>query len=223
MIRVLVADDQPLIRGAFQVLLDREPDIEVVAQAGNGLEAVELTRRHRPSVVLLDVRMPLLDGISAARRIIADPELAPVSVVILTNYALDEYLFSALRAGVSGFLVKDSEPAELIHAVRVADRGDAVLAPSVTRRLVEEFAARPPTPAPPPELDGLTVRERQVLALVGAGLSNAEIARELTISHLTAKTHVSRIMTKVGVRDRARLVVLAYESGLVVPGRRISG
>ncbi|QFZ19704.1 response regulator [Saccharothrix syringae] len=217
MIRLLLADDQPLIRAAFTALLDSEPDLTVVAAARDGAEAVDLARAHHPDVALLDIRMPGLDGIAATRRIAGDPALVGVHVVILTNYALDEYVFAALRAGAAGFLVKDVEPAELLHGVRVVARGDALLAPSVTRRLIEQFAATPPGPAAPPALDALTDRERQVLALVATGMSNDEIARHLTISHLTAKTHVSRAMTKLRARDRAQLVVLAYETGLVVP------
>ena len=219
MIRVVLADDQPLIRAGFRALLDSEDDIEVVAEAGDGAEAVELVRGHRPDVVLLDVRMPLLDGIATTRRLAADADLSGVRIVILTNYAVDEYVFAALRAGASGFLVKDIEPAELIQSVRVAARGDALLAPAVTRRLIEEFVATPPRPAPPPALSTLTDREREVMTLVAAGLSNEQIAEHLTISHLTAKTHVSRAMTKLGARDRAQLVVHAYESGLVTPGQ----
>ncbi|MEO3828483.1 response regulator transcription factor [Actinomadura sp. B10D3] len=218
MIRTVLADDQPLIRGGFRALLDSEGDITVVGEAGDGAEAVDLVRRHRPDVVLLDVRMPLLDGIAATREIAADPDLAGVSIVILTNYAIDEYVFAALRAGAAGFLVKDIEPGELIGSVRVAARGDALLAPAVTRRLIEEFVATPPRPPAPPALGTLTQREREVMALVAAGMSNEEIAAHLTISHLTAKTHVSRAMTKLGARDRAQLVVHAYESGLVSPG-----
>ncbi|YCK40227.1 response regulator [Actinomadura sp. ATCC 39365] len=218
MIRILLADDQPLIRAGFRALLSSEPDFTVVAEAGDGAQAVELARETLPDVALLDVKMPMLDGIAATRRIAADPGLAAVRVVILTNYALDEYVFSALRAGASGFLVKDIEPTELLHSVRVAARGDALLAPAVTRRLIEEFVATPPRPVAPADLDVLTARELEIVRLVAAGLSNEQIAQHLTISHLTAKTHVSRAMTKLHARDRAQLVVFAYESGLVTPG-----
>ncbi|WP_214102834.1 response regulator [Acrocarpospora catenulata] len=220
MIRVLLADDQPLIRAGFRALLEMADDITVVAEAGDGGEAVELCRALLPDVALLDVRMPLLDGIQATRRIGAEAGLDSVRVVILTNYALDEYVFAALRAGASGFLVKDIEPADLLQSVRVAAKGEALLSPSVTRRLIEEYVATPPRPTSGPGLDRLTDREREVLSLVATGMSNEEIARHLTISHATVKTHVSRTMAKLGARDRAQLVVHAYESGLVTPGGR---
>jgi DNA-binding NarL/FixJ family response regulator len=218
MITVLIADDQALVRGGFRALLDAQTDIEVVAEAADGNTAVTLAREHRPDVVLMDVRMPGSDGLDATRRIVADPELADVRVVILTTFDLDEYVFEALRAGASGFLLKDTEPVDLLAAVRAVARGDALLAPSVTRRLIEEFAGRLREPRPSGTLDALTEREREVVALVGGGLSNDEIAERLVVSPATAKTHVSRAMVKLAVRDRAQLVVLAYETGLVRPG-----
>jgi DNA-binding NarL/FixJ family response regulator len=217
MIRVLLVDDQALIRAGFRALLAAEDDIEVVADAANGLQGVELAMQHRPDVVLLDVQMPVLDGIEATRRIASDPRLADVHVVILTNYGFDEYVFNALRAGASGFLVKDTEPADLLTAVRVAARGDALLSPAITRKLISEFVARTPHQGPVVGLDELTKREREVMALVGRGLTNDEIATRMVISPTTAKTHVSRAMTKLRARDRAQLVVFAYESGLVTP------
>ncbi|TNY37999.1 response regulator [Thermomonospora catenispora] len=219
MIRVLLVDDQALIRGGFRALLENEDDIEVVAEAADGEQGVALAREHRPDVVLLDIQMPVLDGIEATRLIAADERLSGVHVVILTNYGLDEYVFHALRAGACGFLVKDTEPADLVQGVRVAARGDALLSPAITRRLIGEYVARRPETAPP-ALEVLTDREREVTALVARGLSNDEIAAHLVISPTTAKTHVSRAMTKLGARDRAQLVVLAYESGLVTPRRR---
>ncbi|MFJ7212582.1 response regulator [Amycolatopsis sp. NPDC098790] len=216
MIRVLLVDDQRLVRAGFRSILDGEADIDVVAEAADGREALQAAHDHRPDVVLMDIRMPVLDGLAATRHLLEDPAVHS-KVVILTTFDLDEDVYGALRAGASGFLVKDTEPEELIHAVRVVARGDALLAPSITRRLISEFAARVTRPAPAPALDRLTDREREVLSLVAAGLSNDEIARELTLSPATAKTHVSRIMTKTGMRDRAQLVVLAYESGAVTP------
>jgi DNA-binding NarL/FixJ family response regulator len=216
MITVLLADDQRLVRAGFKSILDGEPDISVVAEAANGAEAVGLARSHKPDVVLMDVRMPELDGLAATRRILA--EVPGVKVVILTTFDLDDYVYGALRAGASGFLVKDTEPMELIHGIRVVARGDALLAPAVTRRLIAEFAGRVDRPAPSPRLKMLTEREREVMILVASGLSNDEIARKLVLSPATAKTHVSRIMTKLAVRDRAQLVVLAYESAMVKPG-----
>ncbi|MFD0686389.1 response regulator [Actinomadura fibrosa] len=220
MIRVLLVDDQALIRGGFRALLEIEDDIEVVAEAANGERAVALAREHRPDVALVDIQMPVMDGIEATRLIAADERLGGVHVVILTNYGLDEYVFNALRAGACGFMVKDTEPADLVQGVRVAARGDALLSPAITRRLIGEFVARRPEPVPAPErLGALTNREREVTALVARGLSNDEIAADMVISPTTAKTHVSRAMTKLGARDRAQLVVFAYESGLVTPRR----
>ncbi|MFI9048806.1 response regulator [Streptomyces sp. NPDC053427] len=218
MIRVLLADDQLLVRAGFKALLDAQPDIEVVAEASDGQEALAAVREGRPDIVLMDIRMPVLDGLMATRQITEDPRLSGVKVVMLTTFELDEYVFEAIRSGASGFLVKDTEPQELLRAVRAVVDGDALLSPGVTRRLIAEFAARSKEPAAADALSGLTEREREVMALVGIGLSNEEIARRLVVSPLTAKTHVSRAMVKLGVRDRAQLVVLAYESGLVRPG-----
>jgi DNA-binding NarL/FixJ family response regulator len=218
MIRVLLVDDQPLLRSGFRALLDVEEDIEVVAEAANGKEGLALARQHLPDLALVDIQMPVMDGIEATRQIAADPALAKVHVVILTNYGFDEYVFNALRAGAAGFLVKDIEPEDLLHAVRVAARGDALLSPSITRRLIDRYVAQPPRPSPDPVLASLTNREREAVVLVAQGLSNDEIADRMVISPLTAKTHVNRAMTKLQVRDRAQLVVLAYESGLLAPG-----
>jgi DNA-binding NarL/FixJ family response regulator len=242
-IRVLLADDQALIRAGFRVLVEAAGDIEVVGEAVNGEQAVALARAERPDVILMDIRMPEVDGLEATRRIAADADLAGVKVVILTTFETDEYVYQALRAGAGGFLVKDTEPEELIHAVRVVARGDALLSPSVTRRLIATFAGRAPAvgpgvgprvrqgtaggvgqrsgpdrPRPGRDLSRITEREREVLSLVAEGLSNDEIATRLYLSPLTTKTHVSHIMTKLDARDRAQLVVIAYESGLVVPG-----
>jgi DNA-binding NarL/FixJ family response regulator len=217
--RIVVADDQVLVRAGFRSLLDAEDDIEVVGEAGNGEEAVAVVRATRPEIVLMDIRMPVLDGLSATRQIAEDPELADVRVIILTTFELDEYVFEALRAGASGFLLKDTEPVDLVRAVRVVGDGGSLLAPSVTRRLISEFVSRPArSPSAKPELDVLTEREREIVALVAAGLSNDEIAEHLVISPATARTHVSRAMIKLHCRDRAQLVVRAYESGLVTPG-----
>ncbi|MFC6879571.1 MULTISPECIES: response regulator [Actinomadura] len=218
MIRVLLVDDQALIRGGFRALLEIEDDLEVVAEAADGEQGVALALEHRPDVALVDIQMPVMDGIEATRLIAADARLSGVHVVILTNYGLDEYVFNALRAGACGFMVKDTEPADLLQGVRVAARGDALLSPAITRRLIGEYVARRPGPAPG-ALDVLTNREREVTALVARGLSNDEIAVHMVISPTTAKTHVSRAMTKLGARDRAQLVVFAYESGLVTPRR----
>lgn len=217
-IRVLLADDQSLVRAGFKALLDAQPDLVVAGEAADGEEAVRKVRELRPDVVLMDIRMPLLDGLAATRRLTDDPDLKDVKVVMLTTFELDEYVFEAIRSGASGFLVKDTEPDELLRAVRAVVGGDALLSPGVTRRLIAEFAARSKEPAAAESLVRLTEREREVMALVGIGLSNDEIARRLVVSPLTAKTHVSRTMVKLGARDRAQLVVLAYESGLVRPG-----
>jgi len=215
-IRVLIADDQALVRAGFRVLIDSAADLEVVGEAGDGREAVDLARTTHADVVLMDVRMPVLDGLAATREL-AGKQGGP-RIIILTTFDIDEYVFEALRAGASGFLLKDTEPAELLQAVRIVAGGEALLAPSVTRRLIEEFATRPdPHRTPPAALEVLTEREREVLALVARGLSNGEIAMELFISPATAKTHVSRVMMKLGARDRAQLVVTAYETGLVSP------
>ncbi|MFE5212664.1 response regulator [Streptomyces sp. NPDC056600] len=218
MIRVLLVDDQPLIRSGFRALLSLETDIEVVAEAGDGEEGLALAARHLPDVMLVDIRMPVLDGIATTRRVAADPALAGVHVVVLSNYGMDEYVLDALRAGAAGFLVKDILPDDLVHAVRVAARGEALLAPTLTRRLIDRHLAQPPPAAPAAVLDRLTTREREAVTLVARGLSNDEIAARMVISPLTAKTHVNRAMTKLDVRDRAQLVVLAYESGLVTVG-----
>ncbi|WP_328540115.1 response regulator transcription factor [Streptomyces sp. NBC_00344] len=218
MIRVLLADDQSLVRAGFRALLGAQPDIKVVGEAADGAQAVVMVRELRPGIVLMDIRMPVLDGLAAARRITDDKDLDGVKVVMLTTFELDEYVFEAIRSGASGFLVKDTEPEELLRAVRAVVAGDALLSPGVTRRLIAEFAARSKEPSADPDLAQLTDREREVMALVGLGLSNDEIAGRLVVSPLTAKTHVSRAMVKLGARDRAQLVVLAYESGLVRPG-----
>ncbi|MFC9387392.1 response regulator [Streptomyces venezuelae] len=219
MIRVVLADDQTLVRAGFRSILSDEEDLEVVGEAADGEQAIALARELHPDVVLMDIRMPVLDGLEATRRITADERLEGVRVVILTTFDADDHVYGALRAGASGFLVKDTEPMELLHAVRVVARGDALIAPAVTRRLIAEFAGRAERrPDPSPRLNALTEREREVLGLVGAGLSNDEIAGRLVLSPATAKTHVSRIMTKLAVRDRAQLVILAYESGMITPG-----
>ena len=222
MIRVLLADDQALIRAGFRALLDSVDDIEVVGEATDGAQAVELAASTRADVILMDIRMPHVDGLEATRRIAASDDLAGVRVLILTTFEADDYVYEALRAGASGFLVKDTEPAELLQAVRVVARGDALLSPGITRRLIADIIARP---HPGQGIDttrlaDLTDREREGLTLVGGGLSNDEIAAKLYVSPLTAKTHVSRILTKLGARDRAQLVVTAYETGLITPGGR---
>ena len=218
MIRVLLADDQDLVRAGFRALLDAERDIEVVGEADDGEQAARLAAELVPDVVLMDIRMPGVDGLEATRRIASDERLGNVRIVILTTFDLDEYVFEAVRLGASGFLVKDTEPADLVRAVRAAAHGDALMSPGITRRLHEEFATRAKEPRPSPDLNQLTEREREVMALVAAGLSNEEIGKRLFVSPATAKTHVSRAMVKLGARDRAQLVVFAYESGLVRPG-----
>lgn len=225
MIRVLIADDQPMVRAGFKVLLDSEADIEVVGTASDGVEAVELAKRLRPDVVFMDIRMPHRNGLEATAEIVADPTLTDTRVVVLTTFELDEYVYGALRAGASGFLLKDIEPQGLIDAVRVVAAGQALLAPAVTRVLIDAFVsteappervvADPSSSQPAPELEVLTPREREILALVGSGLSNHEIATQLVLSPLTVKTHVSRLLLKLAARDRPQLVVLAYETGLV--------
>ena len=219
-IRVVVADDQVLVRSGFTVLLSGEPDIDVVGEAGNGAEAISLAASERPDVVLMDVRMPVMDGIEATRRITEDPSLGETRVVILTTFDLDEYVHEALRAGASGFLLKDTLPIDLLNAVRVVAAGDALISPKITRRLIEEFASRPQPGATAPDavLEQLTDREREVLETVARGHSNAEIAAELFVSHATVKTHISRLLMKLDARDRAQLVMIAYETGLVSPG-----
>ncbi|MGK9148683.1 response regulator transcription factor [Plantibacter flavus] len=218
MIRVVLADDQGLIRGGFRALLEAEPDITVVGEAASGAEALSVIRRERPDVALMDIRMPDGDGLEATERIVADPGLAGTRIIVVTTFELDEYVAQAIRAGASGFLVKDTEPTELIRAVRVVAAGDALLSPGVTRRLLSQVAGSLREPVDERALDALTPREREVLVQVGRGLTNEEIGAELFLSPLTAKTHVSRIMSKVQARDRVQLVVLAYESGLIAPG-----
>lgn len=216
-IRILLVDDQPLIRAGFRALIEAEDDLTVVAEAANGAEAVALAARHRPDVALVDIQMPVLDGIEATRRIVADPALAGTRVVILTNYGIDEHVYEGLRAGAAGFLVKDTEPVDLLHGIRVVARGDALLSPAITRRLIGAYVSRPPRSGRTAALDVLTNREREVMALAARGLSNHDIAERMVISVATAKTHISRAMTKLHARDRAQLVVLAYETGLVTP------
>jgi DNA-binding NarL/FixJ family response regulator len=216
-VRVVLADDQALVRAGFRALLDAQDDIEVVGEANDGDEAVRLVRRLAPDVVLMDIRMPGTDGLAATRAIAGDERLSDARIIILTTFELDEYVFEAIRSGASGFLVKDTEPVELLRAVRAVADGDALLSPSVTRRLIGEFANKTRESRPAPTLDVLTEREREVMALVAEGLTNDEIAERLYVSPMTAKTHVSRAMTKLGARDRAQLVVFAYESGLVRP------
>jgi DNA-binding NarL/FixJ family response regulator len=217
-IRVLVADDQTAVRAGFAALIAGEEAMEVVGEADNGRKAVDGARRVLPNVVLMDIRMPVLDGIEATRLICSDPTLSETRVLVLTTFDLDEYVYAALRAGASGFLLKDAGPGELLQAIQVVAAGDALLAPSVTKRLIAEFAGRPDPEAPPAQFTELTNREREILRLVATGLSNPDIARRLVISPLTAKTHVARILAKLDCHDRAQLVSLAYETGLVTPG-----
>jgi DNA-binding NarL/FixJ family response regulator len=219
-IRVLIADDQALVRAGFRMILDAEDDLDVIGEASDGMEAVDASRRLKPDVVLMDIRMPGLDGIEATRRVLAGAEDGGVRVLMLTTFDLNEYVYDALRAGASGFLLKDVPPEQLADGIRVVARGDALLAPSITRRLIQEFAqAGPPSGPPPQGLDELTARELEVFKLVARGLSNAEIAAELIVSETTVKTHVARLLMKLGLRDRVQAVVLAYESGIAVPGR----
>jgi DNA-binding NarL/FixJ family response regulator len=223
-IRVIVADDQPLVRNGFRMILDAEDDVEIVGEASDGLEAVELAGEHFPDVVLMDVRMPNLDGVEATRRIVdaCDAGRPPLRVLVLTTFDLDEYVIEALRAGASGFLLKDVNPEDLVHAIRIVAAGDAVVAPSITRRLIDRFARQLPntesTPQAAPELDTLTDREIEVLVLMARGLSNAEIAQQLLVAETTVKTHVGRVLMKLDLRDRVQAVVFAYEAGLVQPG-----
>jgi DNA-binding NarL/FixJ family response regulator len=219
-IRLLIADDQALVRGGFRAILEAEPDMDVVAEAGDGAEALDLARRHRVDVVLMDIRMPRLDGIEATRRLLAEPRNPPTRVLVLTTFDLDEYVYEALRAGASGFLLKDVRPEHLAPAVRIVAGGEALLAPSVTRRLIEEFARRPVSGGPSSAfLQQLTPRERDVLMLVARGMSNLEIAERLFVGESTVKTHVAHVLSKLGARDRIHAVVFAYESGLVQPGQ----
>ena len=219
-IRILIADDQQLVRTGFALILKPHPEIEVVGEASDGHEAIALARERQPDVILMDIRMPRLDGLEATRRVLADPALGFTRVLILTTFDLDGYVYDALRAGASGFLLKDVPPEQLADGIRVVAGGDALLAPSITRRLIQEFAqAGPSTSAPPPGLDELTARELEVFKLVARGLSNAEVAAELIVSETTVKTHVARMLMKLGLRDRVQAVVLAYESGIAVPGR----
>jgi DNA-binding NarL/FixJ family response regulator len=219
MVKVLIADDQALVRTGFRMILDAEDDVEVTGEAADGLEAIAAARSERPDVILMDVRMPNMNGIEATRRLVDKDDVDPIRVLILTTFDLDEYVYDALRAGASGFLLKDAPPEDLVQAVGVVARGEGLIAPSITKRLIEEIAQRPPQHTAPPEaLRSLTQRELEVLQLVARGLSNQEIAKELFVSETTVKTHVGRVLMKLGVRDRVQAVVLAYESGIVRPG-----
>jgi len=219
MTSVLIADDQALVRGGFRMILEAQPDLEVVGEAENGREAVEQTRLRKPDVVLMDVRMPGLDGIEATRQILTGQAEVPTRVLMLTTFDLDEYVYEALKAGAAGFLLKNTAPSELVEAIRSVARGDALLAPSITRRLIEQYVHRPRAGAGErPELQDLTPREREVLTLIARGLSNAEIAGTLVVSEATVRTHVNRILAKLALRDRTQAAVLAYETGLVTPG-----
>jgi DNA-binding NarL/FixJ family response regulator len=219
MIKVLIADDQALVRTGFRMILDAEDDIEVAGEAADGLEAISAAKSERPDVILMDVRMPNMNGIEATRQLVDKDDVEPIRVLILTTFDLDEYVYDALRAGASGFLLKDAPPEELVHAVRVVERGDALIAPSITKRLIEEISQRPAQQSAAPEaLESLTQRELEVLQLMARGLSNHEIAQELFVSDTTVKTHVGRVLMKLGLRDRVQAVVLAYESGVVRPG-----
>jgi DNA-binding NarL/FixJ family response regulator len=218
MIRVLVADDQALVRGSFRLLVETDPRLQVIGEAATGAEAVEIAARDKPDVVLMDIRMPVMDGIQATRQITESDQTAGVRVLILTTFDMDDYVYAALRAGASGFLLKDTPPGDLLTAIQVIAAGDALLAPAITRRLIAEFARRPqPSQQPTATLDGVTDREREVLTLIGRGLSNDEIAQALHITMATTKTHVSRLLAKLGARDRAQLVIAAYETGLIQP------
>lgn len=217
-IRVLVVDDQPVVRAGFRLILEQQPDIEVVGEAGDGSEALIVARAEAPDVVLMDVRMPRMDGIEATRRLAGPGVADPRRVLILTTFDLDDYVYAALRAGASGFLLKDATRDDLVHGVRVIAAGDALLAPTVTRRLLRELVHRPGVPTPDPRLDGLTAREREVLAALARGRSNAEIATDLIVGEATVKSHVAHVLMKLGLRDRVQAVIYAYETGVVVPG-----
>jgi DNA-binding NarL/FixJ family response regulator len=220
MIQVLIADDQALVRGGFRMILEARPDIAVIGEAANGREAIEQTRLRKPDVVLMDVRMPGMDGIEATRQLLAGPATAPARILVLTTFDLDEYVYEAMKAGASGFILKNTPPDQLADAIRTIAAGEALLAPSVTRRLIEEFVSRPRTDsAGPAEVAELTPREREVLTLIASGLSNSEIAARLVLSQATVRTHVNRILSKLALRDRTQAAVLAYETGLVRPGQ----